>query len=108
MSRVEAAAGMDRLPWLPDEPQPRPVKRRGNPVVPWAAAAILAVAAGGFWLGTRSAEPASTLRCARSGTGDDDRAAPGTASRRTEGSTLAARAPGATGTCAASPSCPGT
>ena len=55
MSRVEAAAGMDRLPWLPDEPQPRPVKRRGNPIVPWAAAAILAVAAGGFWLGTRSA-----------------------------------------------------
>jgi hypothetical protein len=54
MSRVEAAAGMDRLPWLPDEPQPRPVKRRGNPIVPWAAAAILAVAAGGFWLGTRS------------------------------------------------------
>ena len=23
MSRVEAAAGMDRLPWLPDEPKPQ-------------------------------------------------------------------------------------
>ena len=41
----------------------------------------------------REASTASTLRCARSGTGDDDRATPGAASRRT-GSTLAARAPG--------------
>ena len=27
MSRVEAAAGMDRLPWLPDEPDPQPRDR---------------------------------------------------------------------------------
>jgi hypothetical protein len=61
MSRVEAAPGMDRLPWLPDEPQPRPVKRRGNSVLAWASAAVLALAAGGFWLATRSVnEPLRT------------------------------------------------
>ena len=54
MSRVEAAAGMDRLPWLPDEPQPRPAKRRGIAVLAWGSAVILAVAAGGLWLGTRT------------------------------------------------------
>ena len=57
MSRVEAATGMDRLPWLPDEPQPRRAKRRGRPMLPWATAAILVVAAGGLWLGTRSINP---------------------------------------------------
>ena len=30
MSRVETATGMDRLPWLPDDPQPKAVKRRGR------------------------------------------------------------------------------
>jgi hypothetical protein len=50
MSRVEAAAGMDRLPWLPDEPQAKPVKRR-RPVIMWAAVVILLVASGGFWFG---------------------------------------------------------
>jgi hypothetical protein len=52
MSRVEAAAA-DRLPWLSDEPTPVPAKR-GRAVRTWGAAAILAVAATGFWLGSRS------------------------------------------------------
>ena len=64
MSRVDAAAATDRLPWLSDEPQPKPVKRNGNFVLGWAAAAVLAVAGAGFWLGTRSVEeqPAPTSR----------------------------------------------
>ena len=42
MSRVEAAAA-DRLPWLPDEPQPQPaIRRRGQSVWHGAAAAVAA------------------------------------------------------------------
>ena len=73
MSRVEATARMDRLPWLPDEPQQRPARRRRNPVLPWAATAIIVTAGGGLWLGSRSidqqaatmtrkAGPATTVR----------------------------------------------
>jgi hypothetical protein len=55
MSRVEAAAA-DRLPWLPDEPERQPVRRRGYATIGWAAAALAAVASAGFWIGTRSVE----------------------------------------------------
>lgn len=54
MSRVDAAAAMDRLPWLSDEPQPEPGKRRGSGGFVWAATAILLVAGAGFWIGERS------------------------------------------------------
>lgn len=54
MSRVDAAAPMDRLPWLADEPVPQPTSRRRGNVVLWAGAAILGVAAAGFWIGERS------------------------------------------------------
>lgn len=54
MSRVDTAAP-DRLPWLPDEPSPAPVRRQPGSVVPWTAAgAIAIVVAGAFWLGARS------------------------------------------------------
>jgi outer membrane biosynthesis protein TonB len=58
MSRVDAAAASDRLPWLSDEPQaqPKPAKRRGGALLGWAAALIVAVAGTGFWLGSRSVE----------------------------------------------------
>jgi outer membrane biosynthesis protein TonB len=65
MSRVDAAAPSDRLPWLSDEPLAKPAKRSGNHVLGWAAAAAVAVAGAGFWLGTRSVEeqpPASSKR----------------------------------------------
>jgi hypothetical protein len=65
MSRVDAAAASDRLPWLSDEPQPKPAKRTGGGAALGLAAAALAVVAGaGFWLGTRSVEklPAPTVR----------------------------------------------
>ena len=61
MSRVEAAAGMDRLPWLPDEPTPRPVKRSRSIAI-WALAAAMLVGTGGVWLGVSSIEQSSTLR----------------------------------------------
>lgn len=54
MSRVEAAAGMDRLPWLPDEPKPQqPAQSRGS-LLFWAAGVVLVVAAGGFLVGVNS------------------------------------------------------
>ena len=53
MSRVDAAAA-DRLPWLPDEPRKKPVKRGGGAILGWAAAMIVAVAGAGFWMGVRS------------------------------------------------------
>ena len=56
MSRVEAAAATDRLPWLPDEPKPQPVKRRGNLAI-WAGGAVALVAAGAFWAGVSSVQP---------------------------------------------------
>ena len=43
MSRVEAAAATDRLPWLADEPKPTQAKRR-SAFAPWAAGIVLAVA----------------------------------------------------------------
>jgi hypothetical protein len=54
------AIGMDRLPWLPDEPPARQTKlkagRSGNNIVAWAFAALLIVAGVSFWLGTRTTD----------------------------------------------------
>ena len=68
MTDAQGAVGMDRLPWLDDEPaRPprdtiRPAKIKlppkatgGRELVSWAAAAALLVAGGSFWLGTKSA-----------------------------------------------------
>jgi hypothetical protein len=73
MSRVDAAAAMDRLPWLPDEPQPRRVTRRPGALRGWTAAAIALAAAVGLWIGMASidqpvlptaqrAQPTATIR----------------------------------------------
>ena len=72
MSRVEAAAGMDRLPWLPDEPVTRPARRRGGGAIASALAAVLLVGGAAFWFGVRPVEeqpspsstraPATTVR----------------------------------------------
>ena len=68
MSDSQAAAGMDRLPWLADEPSPRatPAKRRGRDVTPWAVAAMMLVAGASFWLGTRSDAPQDVTSTPRS------------------------------------------
>jgi hypothetical protein len=57
MSRVDATAPTDRLPWLADdEPAPRPMTSGRANVALWAGAAVLAVAAAGFWIGSRTVE----------------------------------------------------
>ena len=56
MSDSRTAGGLDRLPWLTDEPARSlpPAKRRSRDFLPWAAVLVLLVAAVSFWLGSRS------------------------------------------------------
>jgi len=56
MSRVEAAAPTDRLPWLPDEPNPPAIRPSRLRSLFLAGGLTLAVAAAGFWIGTRSVD----------------------------------------------------
>jgi hypothetical protein len=68
MSRVEAATGLDRLPWLPDdEPAVRPARRRLNTLIGSAFAVVL-LSGAALWLGTRGVEdlapPAASPRAA--------------------------------------------
>lgn len=73
MADAGAAVGMDRLPWLEDEPAPRaqPGLREPAParapraptrsanareLAGWAVASILLVAGASYWLGTQSAD----------------------------------------------------
>ena len=53
MTDSRAAVGLDRLPWLADEPKG---KRGGSrrDLAGWALAAALALAGGGYWLGKQS------------------------------------------------------
>ena len=73
MSRVETAPGMDRLPWLPDEPAPRSTRSHGASLLAPALGAMLLVGGVAFWLGlgsveeeappvSRSPKPAATVR----------------------------------------------
>jgi outer membrane biosynthesis protein TonB len=59
MTDSRAAAGIDRLPWLADEParKPAPARRGGLEFIGWAATAVLLVAGASFWLGTRTETP---------------------------------------------------
>lgn len=61
---VEAAADQERLPWLPDEPQPKRAPRRGGVANGVAAAAILLVGGGSFWMGARSVNEVAAPRFA--------------------------------------------
>jgi len=54
MTDSRMALGMDRLPWLPDEPRPAAKPKSGSELIGWAIAAILFVAAASYWLGTRT------------------------------------------------------
>jgi hypothetical protein len=64
MSRVEAAAALDRLPWLPDDPTLQPARRRSAAVSGSALTAVLLVGGAAYWFGVQSVEdqalPAST------------------------------------------------
>jgi hypothetical protein len=65
MSQAQAAAAVDRLPWLEDEPGPatsRPARERGShrEIAGWAVTAILLVAGISYWLGVHSWQAASS------------------------------------------------
>ncbi|MFL6743024.1 MAG: hypothetical protein ACJ8E3_03580 [Sphingomicrobium sp.] len=69
MTDSRVALGMDRLPWLPDEPvrpaTPTRQADRGSAVLGWGVAALTLVGGTSYWLGTRSAgdtEVATTPR----------------------------------------------
>jgi hypothetical protein len=57
MTDSRVALGMDRLPWLPDEPVRPGAARKASShgVLAWVVAGVLLVAAGSYWLGTRNA-----------------------------------------------------
>jgi hypothetical protein len=67
MGQSQAATGMDRLPWLPDEPA-RKAKRGASELAALVAAAILLVAAASYWLGMNSGELPSAFPGAGSAT----------------------------------------
>jgi outer membrane biosynthesis protein TonB len=56
MSDSRVVGGLDRLPWLADEPVRKtlPAPRRRRDLTGWAAGAVVAVAAASFWLGSRN------------------------------------------------------
>lgn len=67
MSDSRAATGLDRLPWLADEPSPKSprAKRRVRDLTPWAVAVMLLVAGVAFWLGTRTEAPQELTKTAQ-------------------------------------------
>jgi hypothetical protein len=67
MGQSQAATGMDRLPWLPDEPARKAKRGRREPAA-LAAAAILLVAAASYWFGVNSGELPSAFPGAGSAT----------------------------------------
>ena len=58
MTDSRVAPGLDRLPWLPDEPARAP--KRSGLLVGWAIAATILVAAAAYWLGVHSETPHSS------------------------------------------------
>ena len=58
MSDSRVAGGLDRLPWLSDEPArrpaPAPARRRGWDWTGWAVSTFLVVAGVSFWLGSHT------------------------------------------------------
>jgi outer membrane biosynthesis protein TonB len=64
MSQAQAAAAMERLPWLADEPKPAPPpkgERRGSgrEIAGWGVAVILLVAIASYWMGAHSWAPSA-------------------------------------------------
>lgn len=53
MSDSRASAGLDRLPWLADEPKPQP-KTVKRDIVVWTVVAVLLIAGAYFWLSGRN------------------------------------------------------
>ena len=73
MSQAQAAAAVDRLPWLDDDPEPaplRPPRARFSyrEIAGWAVSAILVVAGISYWLGVHSWRPAPETKVKESAT----------------------------------------
>ena len=69
MSHAEAVAGMDRLPWLPDEPTPTMRRSHIHEFAGWAATALVLVAGVSYWMGAHSWEqPVARIRAAQPAT----------------------------------------
>lgn len=73
MSQAQAAAAVDRLPWLEDEAKPvtsRPSRERGShrEIAGWAVTVILLVAGISYWLGVHSWQAASSTKANETGT----------------------------------------
>jgi len=73
MSQVQAAAAVDRLPWLEDEPKPapsRPPRERLSyrEIGGWALSAILLIAGISYWLGVHSLPGAPSTKVKETGT----------------------------------------
>jgi len=64
MSRVPAATGMDRLPWLPDEPVSHKPPRQSAGAIGLAIIAVLAVGGAAAWFGAQSVEQSGPPRSA--------------------------------------------
>ena len=76
MTDSRVALGLDRLPWLSDEPVRAPSKPRAAPTVwPWLVGAVILVAGASYWFGmnswtvsqppvdrSRAGPPAATVR----------------------------------------------
>src|SRR3954470_9313963 len=64
MSDSRVAGGLDRLPWLHDEPRAKaPAAKSGRTdLTAWAAAAVLLVGGVSFWLGSRTNGGEETMR----------------------------------------------
>lgn len=60
MSEAQAVVGMDRLPWLADDPKPAPKRERagGRELLGYALVVLLLVGGASFWIGSRSQAPA--------------------------------------------------
>jgi hypothetical protein len=70
MSEAQAVVGMDRLPWLADEPKPAPKRERagGRELLGYALIVLLLVGGVSFWIGSRSQAPAPASQATRSAT----------------------------------------
>ena len=63
---VEAAAAVDRLPWLADEPAPRQPRRGRGGARLAAGTVILAAVVGAFWMGARNGQEVPAIIPVRS------------------------------------------
>lgn len=62
MSQAHSATGLDRLPWLDDEPVSPQGRNSNRDLVGWAVAAALIVAAASYWIGAHSLQEETPVK----------------------------------------------